>query len=331
MARASGARLRPHFKTHDSAVVAGWYREAGVDQITVSSIDMAVRFARLGWSDITIAFPANLRAHRRLRALAERVHLGLLADSVATVQGLSDALLHATDLWIEVDVGYGRSGVRWDDEDGLIALGAEVLRSRSLRLRGVLTHAGHTYQVRTLAEVQRIHAESMARITFAHRVLTESTGSHLEISVGDTPSCSAMDRIEGASELRPGNFVFYDIQQLTLGSCAETDLALMVACPIVGVYPERGEIVVHGGAVHLSKDSARLPGGGVCHGRIAKLATSPWSLWSPDSYVSAVSQEHGLVRCEPELLDSIAVGDLLLIVPAHACLAANSVRRTVLI
>ena len=56
-AGAEDIRLRPHFKTHQSAVIGEWFREAGVTAITVSSVDMAAYFADHGWKDITIAFP----------------------------------------------------------------------------------------------------------------------------------------------------------------------------------------------------------------------------------------------------------------------------------
>ncbi len=60
-ARQQGVRFRPHFKTHQSVEMGGWFREEGVSSITVSSVDMAVYFAQAGWDDILIAFTANPR------------------------------------------------------------------------------------------------------------------------------------------------------------------------------------------------------------------------------------------------------------------------------
>ncbi|RMG79679.1 MAG: alanine racemase, partial [Bacteroidetes bacterium] len=59
-ARKNGVRLRPHFKTHQSAEIGEWFRAEGVSQIAVSSLVMAEYFAGAGWSDITVAFPVNI-------------------------------------------------------------------------------------------------------------------------------------------------------------------------------------------------------------------------------------------------------------------------------
>ena len=91
-AHQAGVTFRPHFKTHQSAEIGEWFRAAGVTAITVSSVDMALYFARHGWNDITIAFPANLRQQRDLAELARQIHLGLLVESVETVQHLASML-----------------------------------------------------------------------------------------------------------------------------------------------------------------------------------------------------------------------------------------------
>ncbi|MCK5222536.1 MAG: alanine racemase, partial [Candidatus Aminicenantes bacterium] len=41
----SEASFRPHFKTHNSREIGRWFREEGVDKITVSSVKMAGYFA----------------------------------------------------------------------------------------------------------------------------------------------------------------------------------------------------------------------------------------------------------------------------------------------
>ncbi len=78
---------------------------------------------------------------------------------------------------------------------------------------------------------------------------------HLKLSVGDTPGCSLLPDFPGVDEIRPGNFVFYDAEQLEIGSCASNQIAVALACPIVARHPERNEVVLYGGAIHLSKES----------------------------------------------------------------------------
>ena len=325
-AEASGVRFRPHFKTHNSIEVGEWFRAAGVTAITVSSVEHAVRFADAGWDDITIAFPLVTRALPAIRDLASHVRVGVVVEGPDGATALA-AVESGMDVWVDVDAGYGRSGARWDDADRLGEIGAALARSRQHRLRGVLTHAGNTYHAPDHTAIEAIWAETAVRLAGARDVLAASTGVRgLETSVGDTPGCAVMNRFDGVDEVRPGNFVFFDIQQLSLDVCTEEDLALAVACPIVGVYPARGEAVIHGGSVQLSLDTAPGPGDGRNFGRLALAEPSGWHLLPAEAgFVRGLSQEHGVLRCSPDVLAQLRVGDLAFVIPAHACLPANQV------
>jgi len=69
----SNVNFRPHFKTHQSAVIANWYKKFNVNSIAVSSVDMAVYFADNDWSDITIAFPVNILEIEKINILAKKL------------------------------------------------------------------------------------------------------------------------------------------------------------------------------------------------------------------------------------------------------------------
>ena len=157
-ARRNGVRFRPHFKTHQAAAIGEWFRAEGVACITVSSVTMARYFADHGWQDITIAFPVNVRELPAIDALAGRVRLQLLVESVATVQHLAAHLTHAVDVWIEVDTGYWRSGVAWNDSDTLHAVASAVAGCEHLALQGLLSHAGQTYAARGVEAIQATYA-----------------------------------------------------------------------------------------------------------------------------------------------------------------------------
>lgn len=323
-ADASGTRFRPHMKSHNSPRIATLYREVGVSAITVSSVEMARRFADAGWDDVTIAFPLNVRALPELGRMAGEIRLGLLIDSPDAAAELA-SITAPVDVWLDVDVGYGRTGVPWDDRDALAMLLEAAGRSRRHRVRGVLTHAGHAYHVTEPGARAALWTEVAGRMVAARdSLLGSGATADLEISVGDTPTVGVVTRFEGVDEVRPGNFVFHDLQQHALGSCSGDDLALVVACPVVGVYPRRGELVVQGGAVHLSRDVAPGPDGRPSHGQLAVVGERSWDLLPASAaYVRGLSQEHGMVRCSDEVIDRVRVGDLVFIVPAHVCLAAN--------
>jgi len=319
-ARLQGILFRPHFKTHQSAAVGEWFREAGVTTITVSSVDMAVYFADHGWDDITIAFPVNIRQIRAINSLAGRIRLGLLVESLESVQYLQDQLETPVDIWLKIDSGSGRTGLAWDDPAAISSLAQAVSQSDKTRLRGLLTHAGGTYGSNSPEEICQRYQESVTRMTNLRSALW--TGAHglLEVSVGDTPGCTLCSDLGQVDEIRPGNFVFYDGQMLRLGVCTPQQVAAVLACPVVALHPKRGEVVVYGGAVHLSKDVV-LENGKPHYGYIVRLnANGEWSAPLADARVSRLSQEHGIISQPPEEISRLRVGDWLGIIPAHICL-----------
>ncbi|MBO9394548.1 alanine racemase [Caldilinea sp.] len=325
-AQRSGVRFRPHFKTHQSAAVGEWFREVGVEAITVSSVEMARYFAAHGWNDILIAFPVNVREIHKINELAQRVHLHLLVENETAVAHLAELLIAPVDVWIEVDAGYRRSGVPWDG-DGVVALAQQIARCERMRLRGLLTHDGGTYAARSQGEIVEASIRTAERLTAARRRLQNLGFDGLEISVGDTPACSVLDRFEGVDEIRPGNFIFYDWMQVEIGACTPDEVAVVVACPVVSIHPERNEIILYGGAVHLSKESLLQRNGRLTFGAVVLIEKDGWSAPLPDVWVRSLSQEHGVVYAEDAafatLVRRIQVGDLLGIVPVHSCLTAD--------
>lgn len=321
-AQASGVRLRPHFKTHQSAEVGEWFRQQGVQAITVSSVQMAHYFAGHGWTDITIAFPVNVREIEEIAALAWQVRLGLLVESVETAVFLHHHLPTPADVWLKIDVGYHRTGIDWQDESLATAVAQAISAAPQLRLMGLLTHAGHTYQARSAAAVQAIYRQMVARLQSVQTALARH-GWQVAISIGDTPSASVMTDFPGVDEIRPGNFVFYDLMQAQIGACTLEDIAVALACPVVASHPARQQLVLYGGAVHLSREALHGEEG-VSYGRIARLTGAGWQILP--YHVVALSQEHGIVQGDETLLAETAVGDLLLVLPVHSCLTADLMR-----
>ncbi|MDQ7051926.1 MAG: alanine racemase [candidate division KSB1 bacterium] len=322
-AHKSGVRFRPHFKTHQSAVIGNWFRNFGTRCITVSSLDMAMYFAEHGWDDITVAFPVNLREIDKIRDLASRIRLNLLALSPEAVTFLQNELQSPVGLWIKIDSGYRRTGMPWKDTESIVLLAKQIQRQSKTEFCGILTHSGNSYSASSLAEIRTIYAETVHRMQTVRKALTEAGITQCEISIGDTPCCSVVDTFTGVDEVRPGNFVFYDAMQWRLGSCSEADIAMVVACPVVALYPDRHHMVVYGGAVHLSKDFLLMPERRKIFGYVTSLLSGGWGPALPDAQVIALSQEHGIIQLSPEQMAQFRIGDLVAIIPVHSCLAAN--------
>jgi len=326
-ARRQGVRFRPHFKTHQSAEMGEWFRQEGVRAITVSSVDMAQYFAASGWSDILIAFTANPRQVRSLNQLAGQLHLELLVESVETATFLQEHLTHAVDVWIKVDVGSHRTGIPVEDHTRILAL-AGVLRGPRLNFRGLLTHAGHTYHPAAGESIAALYRRAVDGMLRAQAALRQAGFAAAQISYGDTPSCTLVEDFSGLDEIRPGNFIFYDLTQHSLGVCGEESIAVAVACPVVAKHAERGELrlVLYGGAVHLSKDVLEGPAG-QSYGGLAPLLPGGWGKMWPGARLYALSQEHGLAVVSREQFEEIQVGDLVAVIPVHSCLTVDLHRQ----
>ncbi|MBN1827289.1 MAG: alanine racemase [Candidatus Eisenbacteria bacterium] len=322
-ARRAGVRLRPHFKTHQSPEIGSWFRERGVTGITVSSVRMAERFAAAGWKDITIAFPVNVLEMNGIRRLARRIRLGLLVDAEESFDAVERDLDVPVGIWIKVDVGPRRSGVSWDRPERIASLAGRVGRSRRHALAGILTHDGRTYAARSPEEILRLHAESLVRMARARESASAAAGgAPLPISVGDTPSCALADRFDPAEEIRPGNFVFYDAMQMELGSCAPDEIAVAVACPVVGRRIREGELVLYGGAVHFAKESVVDREGRTVYGYLGAWEEGGFGAADARAPILQVSQEHSVAHVGGGRASRAAIGDLVPVIPSHSCHAS---------
>ncbi|MCG8569381.1 MAG: alanine racemase [Spirochaetes bacterium] len=317
--------FRPHFKTHQSAEIGRWFKEKGITQITVSSVEMAEYFAQHGFQDITIAFPCNILEIDSINQLASRIELGLLVESEEVIQYLNRNLKFPVNIWIKIDTGLRRTGIEPKNVDFVLRVLQSIIHSKNMRIRGLLTHCGHTYQAKNQQEIIEIYHKSMGELLKLQDYLSNQ-GHHTKISIGDTPSCSLIDHFKRVDEIRPGNFIFYDLMQSNLGVCSENEIAVAVACPVVAKHEDRLEIVIYGGAVHLSKELIIDYRGNKCFGKVAELSENGWTQTLPETYVRALSQEHGIVKTPTSIFNRIKIGDVLVILPVHSCLTVNLMR-----
>ena len=321
-AKRQGVRLRPHFKTHQSHEIGRWFRNEGITSCTVSSLQMAQYFAADGWNDITVAFPLNVPESPLINRLASAVTLHIMVCVPGVLPQLVEHLHHPVKVFIEVDTGYHRTGVDPDDQETIATLLEEIDASELFQFAGFISHAGNTYQCRDGLGVEAIH-QAEVRAMKALRSRYHSGYPGLILSVGDTPSASLADSLEGVDEIRPGNFVFYDLTQQAIGSCQLDQIALTMACPVVAVYPARKEIIIYGGGVHFAKDNLTTPDGITHYGLVVKRYAGNSERPVEPMYIKSLSQEHGIIVA-PQGVGDIQPGDGLGILPVHACLTADA-------
>lgn len=317
-AKKSNVRLRPHVKTHKT--IEGARLQVGTDKgpITVSTLAEAEFFANAGFDDITWALPLDPSKLDRIDALGRNNRIQLLIDHLQTVAAIEE---HARskgtryEVWLKVDSGARRAGVDPESPDA-IELAQRIAASKCLDFRGLLTHAGHSYQARTGDEILRIAEEEAAVLS---RFRDRAGIAGLERSIGSTPTASLVERFPECEEARPGNYVFFDAFQARLGSCSIDDVAVSVIVSVIGLYPEQNKLIVDGGALAMSKD------GGPTHldpdfgfGIVCDVSLRPL----PVRLVS-MSQEHGqIVASEKGSLARFGIGTKLRVIPNHSCLTA---------
>jgi D-serine deaminase-like pyridoxal phosphate-dependent protein len=314
--------FRPHFKTHQSAEIGDWFKMYGVNAITVSSVKMAEYFAKNAWDDITIAFPVNILEISNINRLAANIKLNILVENKEGATALAEKIKYPLGVYVKIDTGHNRTGIN-SSRTGVIDSVIQVLgKSKKLKFKGFLSHSGHTYNAPSTNEIFSWHFDALLKLQSLKNRF-KSKFPNLEVSIGDTPSATLCTNFNGVDEIRPGNFVFYDLMQQKLGVCSFDDIAVRMVCPVVAKHPSRNEIVIYGGAVHLSKEYLLNVAAKPYYGRIVIEINGKKTLLGERNYVMRLSQEHGILRVTQKNFGLINVGDLIEIIPIHSCLTAN--------
>jgi D-serine deaminase-like pyridoxal phosphate-dependent protein len=320
----AGIRLRPHAKTHKLPQIASWQIARGAVGICCAKLGEAEVFADAGIHDIRLPYPVNPVNADRVFALNRRVALSFIVDHVGVATAWSQACRreHATlDVLIKVDVGFHRCGI--DPDRDALGVVRRIAGLEGLRVRGLLSHAGHGYHAASEAELEAIAATEAAILTDLAARAAAAGVPLAEISVGATPTARFSAKQRGITEMRPGNYVYFDRTQVALGAAAIDDCALSVLAMVVS-KPAADRVILDCGTKTLSSDSAR----GLTHpaGFGAVMTDLEASRVDETLLVERLSEEHatvkvtsGSTRLEP--------GDLVRVVPNHSCVVSNLVDR----
>ena len=308
-ARSAGVKLRPHAKTHKLPEVARLQLQAGAAGLSVAKGSEAEVFAAAGAADLFIAFPVvGADKARRLFDLAQKVRLAVGVDSLEGARTLAASFADARrtlDVLLKVDVGFHRVGVLPEDAP-LLAL--RLAETPGLRLRGLFTHAGQGYLQDTPDGVAQVGAHEGSTLVAAAAAVRAQGVAVEEVSVGSTPTARSAMTQPGVTECRPGNYVYHDASQVSLGTCGEDDCALTVLATVVSV-PAPGRAVLDAGSKTLSSDPLRpkANGFGLVLGTRSRL--------------SRLSEEHGVIDVAEG--DAVRVGQKVRVLPNHACVVSN--------
>jgi len=321
-----GVQLRPHTKTSKSIDVVRFALAGNFGGVTVSTLREAEYFANHGVTDITYAVSIIPDKLERVAALIARgVTLTAITDQVPVAEEVSrraEALGIVLDVLIELDSGEKRAGVM-AGSDVLIELGRALHDLPGTRLRGVLTHAGHSYQGRSIAAIRGVaEAERVCATSAADRLRAAGLPVAV-VSIGSTPTATHGESFDGITEVRCGVYMFCDVFQSEIASCTRDDIAVSVLATVIGHRPDMNSALIDAGALALSKDrSTGAPGLPEDIGFGLVMDVSGSSRIGRVT-VGHVYQEHGMLVSEgPFPFDELPVGTRVRVLPNHACMTA---------
>ncbi|MBE8592769.1 DSD1 family PLP-dependent enzyme [Pseudomonas sp. MAFF 301449] len=317
-----GVRLRPHIKTSKCLPVIRAQLAAGASGVTVSTLKEAEHCFAAGISDVFYAVaiaPGKLPQALALRR--KGCNLSLLTDSVAGAQAIvAFAQQHdeSFDTWIEIDCDGHRSGL--DAQDPALLDVARILDGGGLPLRGVMTHAGSSYDLDSPEPLQALAEQERARCVSAAEQIRAAGLACPEVSIGSTPTALSALNLDGVTEVRAGVYVFFDLVMRNIGVCQADELALSVLTTVIGHQPDKGWIITDAGWMAMSRDrGTQRQRQDFAYGQVCSEAGD----WIDGALVTGANQEHGIITLGAANADALVtrfpIGSRLRILPNHAC------------
>jgi D-serine deaminase-like pyridoxal phosphate-dependent protein len=332
-----GKRLRPHAKTHKSPAVARAQLARGAIGICCAKLGEAEVFAGAGVQDIRLPYPVNPANAARVLALLDRTAASIIVDHAGVAAEWSRLMAGAgrtLDVLVKVDVGFHRCGIdpRAPDAPSFVE---RVAALPGLRFRGLLSHAGHAYHATSEDDLDTIASTEAKLLTDLALALWNRGVPVDEISVGATPTARFSVRQPGITEMRPGNYVYFDRTQVGLGAASFADCALFVTATVVST-PAPDRVILDCGSKTLSSDQARGFAPATGHGLVFREGDR-----EPDRslVIERLSEEHATVRVVAAGATAAAAagrpplrpGDRVLVLPNHSCVVSNLVDEVLLV
>jgi D-serine deaminase-like pyridoxal phosphate-dependent protein len=316
--------LRPHLKTCKSLEIARLLMPTPAGPATVSTLQEAEQFAAAGVRDLLYA--VGIAPNKLARVLALRragVDLSVVLDSPEQAHAVAAASREARDripALIEIDADGHRAGLRPGDPR-LLEIG-RILQEGGAELRGVMTHAGGSYDHPGAEALTAAAEQERAAVVQCAEALRHAGLPCPVVSVGSTPTAHFARDLTGVTEVRAGVYVFHDLVMAGLGVCTLDDIAISVLATVIGHQPEKGWILTDAGWMSMSRDrgTANQPVD-QGYGLACDLRGQPYQ----DLILAKATQEHGALALREgsnETLPDLPVGALVRLLPNHACATA---------
>ena len=259
LATANGANVKLRCQTKTHKTVEGAIIQTGGTKrcIVTSTLNECEMYAEAGFDDILYGFPllqAHMKRNYKLTAALDEYHV-----MVSNMEG-ADILLSATpppnkrwSVYMKVDCGYPRFGIPSRHE--MCEKVARKLASAPsiVNFCGLYAHCGNSYSSDSVEAVHKARDGAIQEIVQLADKFRSLGIPIKEIGTGSTPSCShPSSSMKQLTEIHPGNYIFYDLQQHLLGSCSKENISASVLTRVVGHSVERNELLIDAGSSALS-------------------------------------------------------------------------------
>lgn len=303
-----GLKLRPHTKTHKSCEIARLQLEFGATGLTVAKVGEAEIMTELV-NDLLMAYPpvdikrceqiAQLARDRNVRVAIDSVHIADQLAQVASGAKVSIGVL------VELDVGLKRTGVQ--TPESAASLAQHIAKSSGVRFDGLMYYPGQFSKTPTEddPELQRVNALLDETITLLRKARLETR----IVSGGSTPTAPASHLFHHTTEIRPGTYVYNDLNSVRAGVATLDDCAARICATVISnTVP--GQVVIDAGSKALTSER---PSPDASHGHMIEY---------PEAKIIALKEEHGMVDvsgCET----APKIGERVHIIPNHICPCVN--------
>ena len=287
-AREHALRLRPHTKTHKSVRLARRQIASGAAGLTVAKVSeaeiMAVRRPR----DLLVAFPIIGQTKlARLTQVARQTRITVALDSTFCRPPTSDAARAA-----QVEIGV------WPKSMPASAGSASPRASRSSNSRRpsrncpiCASPASRSIPGTSSGWTNPACARwpNCPRLCAAFSAISAPPVSSPGLSAaGPRPTLFHSHEIHGLTEIRPGTYVFNDLNTIRSSGCALEDCAATILATVVSTA-RPGQMIIDGGSKTFSSD--RLANTSeVTFGRLAE---------APGARFHKMNEEHGFIDLDP--------------------------------
>lgn len=309
-ARAHSLRLRPHAKTHKSVWIGRRQLELGAAGLTVAKVSEAEIMLGASPHDLLLAYPILGRTKlEKLLRIAQQTRVTVALDSMEAARGLSEAAGAASveiGVLAEVDVGLGRVGVA--PGEALLSLARGVQSLPRLRFEGITFYPGH------IKSLDASGMEALAKLSALLRsILDDFRQAGIEVKIvsgGSTPALFHSHEIEGLNEIRPGTYVYNDVNTWRSGACELSDCAASMLATVVSTA-RPGHMIIDGGSKTFSSDRPN-----------SQETSFGYVMEAPGARFHKMNEEHGFVDLTAAARE-FRVGDRVRVIPNHICVAVN--------